>query len=398
MDHNASTALSEAAAARMLEVATRHYGNPSSLHWAGVGAHEAMEAARAQVASLVGGRPSELIFTGGGTEADVLALASMVARGRAQGRPARIALWCGEHPALREALKARELSGEARAIELGATPEGGVALDELRAALDEGLDGLCVMAAHNETGALPDLEAIARALAGYEVWWHCDAVQAAGKLPLDVAQGLGARVTSAALAAHKLGGPKGVGALWVRSGATVEPLWTGGGQERGRRGGTPNAPGIAAFGVAAQEARARLEGGSFVRDQERLRAALEAGLRARSAQLVVFAHEGPRLPNTTFLAARGERGWADGGRLVLALSRAGVAASTGSACHAGQRGRNRILAAMGVPPQVAHASVRLSLGVGSTDEDVEALLALWPSCLAEACEELDPASGGAGWG
>lgn len=334
--------------------AMRQGGNPSSVHGLGRAARRLVEDARAQVAALAGTAPNAVVFTSGGTEANNLAL-----RG------------CGRRTVLVSAIEHESvLSAPDDPVSVAATPAGQVDLANLESRLEtvEGADTVVsIMAANNETGVIqPVLKAaeIARARGALV---HCDAVQAAGRLDLEA---LFAAVDMMSLSAHKIGGPPGIGALVVREGIGLAPLNRGGGQERGRRAGTENVPGIAGFGVAAQLAGEEIE--RFGR-LAALRDRLETEALAAKPGAVVFGQEQPRLANTACLANPGIRSETQ----IMALDLAGIAVSAGAACSSGKVTRSLVLTAMGVPPGLAECAIRVSLGLGTTAEEIDRFLEVW---------------------
>ena len=351
LDHNATTPLRPEAAAAMAE-ALAMTGNPSSVHRFGRRARRKIEAAREAVARLVGARPEGVIFTSGGTEANNLAL---VGSGRS-----RILVSAGEHDSVLNAVP-----GAAR---IALTGEGLVEPAALDARLGESPAPalVSIMLANNETGAIQPLAELARVARARGALVHCDAVQAAGKLPLDLAA-LGVDLIS--LSAHKLGGPQGVGALVLAADLEVAPALRGGGQERGRRAGTENLPGIAGFGAAARAARAGLDQAAALAE---LRDEMERRLRRLAPEIRIFAEAAPRLANTCCFAAPGLAAETQ----VIALDLAGVAVSAGSACSSGKVARSHVLAAMGAGAAAADA-IRVSLGWTSEAADIERFLEAW---------------------
>jgi cysteine desulfurase len=331
-------------------------GNPSSVHAEGRRARALVEHARAQVAALVGAAPENVVFTSGGTEANNLGLIS--ARGR---DGAGLLVSPTEHPAI--------LAGHAspvRAVEqLGVDAAGIVVLDDLEARLTQepGRPTLVALqVANNETGVVQPVTRAAELVHRYGGALHSDAVQAAGRLPLDMGS-LG--VDSLALSAHKLGGPTGVGALVLAHNRDVGAgLVAGGGQERGRRGGTENLVGIIGFGLAAEIA-ARDLASEAVR-LERLRTAVEGLIRQIAPEAVIFGEARERLPNTVCFAIRGLKAET----ALIALDLEGIAVSSGAACSSGKVRRSHVLEAMGVAPELAEGAIRVSLGWNSTDADV----------------------------
>lgn len=332
-------------------------GNPSSVHAEGRAARAAVEEARSRVAALVGARPEDVIFTSGGTEANALALAA----------PAGEDSWhcylsAIEHPSV---LAGGRFHPETTTI-VPVTPEGVVDLDVLAAKLEKHKPGgwrplVSLMAANNETGALQPVAEAAPVVHEAGGVLHSDAVQAAGRMPLDMTA-LGTDMVT--LSAHKIGGPKGIGALVLKEGVRVEPLIKGGGQEGRRRAGTENVSGIVGFGVAAECAATEL---SRMNEIAKLRDDLEAGVRALAADAVILSGTVPRLPNTSAIAVPGVKAET----LVIGLDLAGVAVSAGSACSSGKVEASHVLAAMGVAPEIAHGTIRISLGFGTRNTDIQ---------------------------
>jgi cysteine desulfurase len=356
LDHNATSPL-RPEVREAVEAALSLQGNPSSVHAEGRAARAAVEQARAKVAALIGARPEDVIFTSGGTEANALAL----------GAPAGEGAWhcylsAIEHPSV---LAGGRFHPETTTL-IPVSPDGVADLDVLAAKLEQHKPGgwrplVSLMAANNETGAIqpvPDAAKIVHEAGGI---LHSDAVQSAGRMPLDMGE-LGADMVT--LSAHKIGGPKGVGALVLAEGAGVEPLIKGGGQERRRRAGTENVPGIVGFGVAAELAAAEL---SRVNEIADLRDALEEGVRGLAADAVIFSDRVPRLPNTSAIAIPGVKAET----MVIGLDLAGVAVSAGSACSSGKVEASHVLAAMGVAPGLAQAAIRISLGFGTGNTDIQ---------------------------
>jgi cysteine desulfurase len=366
LDHNATTPLRPEVRDAMV-AALALEGNPSSVHAEGRAARAAIEAAREKVASLVGAKPDAVIFTSGGTEANALALASLAS---VQG--ARLYLTAIEHPSV--------LAGgrfPPTAInQIPVTAEGVVDLEVLATELAKPhFQGtrvfVSVMAANNETGALQPVAEVAAIVHEAGGLFHSDAVQAAGKVPLDFAA-LGADLLT--LSAHKLGGPTGVGALVLRQGIEIDPLLKGGGQERRRRAGTENVAGIVGFGVAAELAAAGLSKASEI---AKLRDELEARELAIAPEAVVFSASVPRLPNTSAIAVPGTKAET----LVIGLDLAGIAVSSGSACSSGKVEASHVLRAMGVAPELTQGAIRVSLGPDSQGADVEKFIAAWSELI-----------------
>lgn len=360
LDWNASAPLRPEAREALLEALER-FGNPSSVHAEGRAARDAVEAAREEVATFLGCAPSEVIFTSGGTEANNLAVASLSAAGRL-GEKRVFAAPRIEHPSVLRPLEALVASGwEGRWIRAG---EDGRAQG---AEPTEAAGFACLQAANHETGARQPLEEFADACSRLGVPWHCDAVQAWGRMAL-VAGELGC--ATAALSGHKLGAPKGVGALFVRNGTPVEALCKGGPQERGRRAGTENVAGIASLAAACRAAASDWR--SDARWTRGLRDELVAGARELHELCLVNGPESPELslPNTVNLSFPG----VEGPLLVQALDLEGVAVSTGAACTSGAPGSSEVLGAMGLPGWRVRSSIRVSLGPTSQPDDVERFL------------------------
>jgi cysteine desulfurase len=361
LDHNATTPLDERVLEAMLPWLRGSYGNPSSVHAPGRAARAALERAREQVAALAGAHPSQVVFTSGGTEANNAALKGVAGR-----RPAaRIAVSAVEHASVQQPAAALARTGWTVET-IPVTDQGEVTAQTVASVLRADTRLVSVMMANNETGVVNDIAAIAAVVRERGALMHTDAVQALGKQPVDFSAG-GAHLMS--VSAHKLYGPKGVGALLVDKAVDLEPLLHGGGQEKGRRGGTENLAGIVGFGRAAELAGAGMDTRRL--RMNALRQRLEQGLRERVPQAVVFAAGATRLPNTVFLALPG----IDGETLLLELDRMGLALSSGAACGSGYSEPSHVLQAMGVAPEIARCAVRVSLGAGNTEHDVDTLIA-----------------------
>lgn len=357
LDHNATTPLDARVLEAMLPYLSSEFGNPSSGHAYGRAARAALDTAREQVAALVAAHPSQVIFTGGGSEANNLAIKGVVAH----KPPATLAISAVEHASVR----APALGLARRGWDLQRLPvdeQGRLDQDDLQRVLDLRPQLLAMMMANNETGVVYDIAAVAAAARQSGALVHCDAVQAAGKLAIDFAAS-GAHLMT--LSAHKLYGPKGVGALVVDKGLDLAPLVEGGAQERGYRAGTENVAGIVGFGRAAALAMDELEARQA--HMLRLHGHLEARLRAELPGLVIFAAEAPRLANTTFFAVPG----IDGETLIVNLDQDGLALASGSACHTGEVEPSHVLLAMGVSEELARGAVRVSLGKETTQAEVD---------------------------
>jgi len=358
LDHNATTPLAPEALAAMLPWLEALCGNASSRHDHGRRARQALDEARQKVAAAVGAHPTEVIFTSGGSEANNLFIKGAACRRKA----GVVALSAVEHPCVLE--PAAQLARRGWTLREIAVDGGGRVEDEdYRRALQARPALVSVMAANNETGALQDVAALAAAARAAGAWFHSDAVQAFGKLPVDFRALNAAGVHALTLSAHKINGPKGAAALIVDKRVEIEPQIAGGGHERGLRSGTENVPAIVGFGVAAELAARRL--GEQAERLRRLRDSLEAGLAALGA--VIFAAEAERLPNTTCFAFRD----IDGETLVGRLDREGFAVASGAACSSADPEPSHVLRAMGVASELARGAVRVSLGAGNGAADIE---------------------------
>lgn len=357
LDYNATAPLRPAAAEMMLRAAALT-GNASSVHSFGRQARSAIETAREQVAALIGAKPAQIVFTSGGTEANNLAIAG-------SGR-ARVLVSAIEHDSVLAAVPSAE--------RIAVTSEGVVDLAALERLLqaDTRPALVCVMLANNETGAVQPIAEIVVIAQRAGALVLCDAVQAAGKMPLDFAA-LGADLLS--LSAHKFGGPKGVGALIVADSVPLSPSLRGGGQERGRRAGTENVAAIAGFGAAAAEARRDLP---RMADIAALRDRLEREAVARVPSTQIIAAAAPRLANTSCLALPS----VSAETLVMALDLAGVAVSAGSACSSGKVKASHVLKAMGLGADIAGSAIRVSLGWASESAEIERFLEAWQGFAA----------------
>ena len=369
LDNNATTRPAPEVVEAMLPFLTEWYGNASSQHRFGQRARQAIDEARAKVATLLGCSESELLLTGGGTEAVNTAVRGIVAA-RAPRR--RIVTSTVEHSATRELCAQLGKEG-AEVVEVRVDQRGALDFDQLAAAVDDGTALVTLMWANNETGVLFDVPRVAELCRSRRVPFHCDGTQAVGKVPVDVA-GLG--VDAMSFAAHKFHGPKGVGGLFARRGLRYRPLLVGGPQERGRRGGTENVPGVVGMGVAAELALAALPQMPRV---AAMRDRLEQGVLSAVPDAAVNGRTDLRLPNTTnvgFARLEAEA-------VLILLSEQGVCASAGAACSSGSLEPSHVLKAMGVDERVAHGAIRFSLSRYTTDAEVDRALAVLPGVVAK---------------
>ena len=373
-DHSATTPLDPRVVEAMLPFYGANFGNPSSLHWAGQQAKQAIDEGRRQVADLFHASPEEIIFTASGTESDNMLLAGVA--GLYQAQDCHIITSSFEHPAILETCKHLEKLGYAISY-LPVTSEGIVTPEALKAALRPNTRLVSVMAANNVVGTLQPLADLAQVTKAHGALFHTDAVQAVGKIPLHMDT---LPVDSLSLSAHKLHGPKGIGALYIRRGLKIEPLVYGGGQERGLRSATENVAAIAGLGKAAEIAASEMsaEASRLVRLRDRVIETIQAEI----PNAYMIGHRYKRLPGHICLGFAGQEGEAI--KLMLSLNDEGIAISTGSACsshHAGQP--SYILMAMGLDPVRARGSLRITLGRFNTDAEVDTFLEILPRLVAE---------------
>lgn len=374
LDHAATTPLIPEAAEAVAETARDAFANPSSVHAYGRRARAAVETARERVAAAIGAPPGDVVFTAGGTEADNLAIKGAAAKARGHGDHVVVSAF--EHHAVLDSAAALERDGFE--VSIAPVERDGVVRPERVAELVRPTTVLVsMMAVNNELGTIQPLRAVVDAVKGANerTLVHTDAVQALPNVPVDVAAW---GVDLASFAAHKLGGPKGVGALYVRNRVPLEPVLHGGGHERGLRSGTLNAPGAAGFGVAAEIAAKEVH-----ERTERLlalRTRLLDGIRAAIPDVVVNGDLERRVAGNLHVSIPG----AEGETMLVMLDDAGIACSAGSACQSGAVEPSHVLAAIGVPRRLAIGSLRITLGRTSTDADVDALLAVLPGVAARA--------------
>ena len=374
LDHAASTPLLPEVRRAVVDALENDYGNPSSVHAIGRRARQIVEDARDRVALAVGASAAEIVFTGGGTEGDNLAIKGVAEKLKGNGN--HLVTTAFEHHAVLHTVEWLAERGFDATI-VPVTPEGRAEPDALAAAVRPNTTVVSVMTVNNEIGTVQDLEGIVRAVKekNPNALVHTDAVQALGNVPVDLhAWG----VDLASFSAHKLGGPKGVGALFVRSGVPVEAVLHGGGHEHGMRSGTLNAPGIAGFGVAAEIAAKEVYDKADRLGPMRDR--LLEGIRAIVPELVVNGALEHRVPGNLNVCIPG----ADGETLLLLLDEAGVACSSGSACQSGALDPSHVLLAIGTSRELARGSLRFSLGRASTDDDIDAVLDVLPPIVERA--------------
>jgi len=380
LDYNATTPVEPEVLDAMLPYFSGEFGNASSIHTFGQKARAAVETAREQVAALVGARPQEIFFTSGGTESDNHAVFGIAApsANSPKSRPHVITSFV-EHEAVLNACQALERQG-VDVTYLHVDQDGLIDLEDLRGAIRQETALITIMHANNELGTVQPLEEIGRIAKDADVYFHSDAVQSAGKIPIDVHQ---FHLDLLSLSGHKLYAPKGIGALYVRGGTRLKQLLYGGHHQRGMRPGTENVAGIVGLGKAAEIARQ-----SLANDAKRLstlRDQLEHGLLHRVPHSRINASRAPRTPNTANLVFPGVEGEA----LLIALDLKGLACSTGAACSSGAVEPSHVLTAIGLPAEEARASLRFSLGRHSTQTDIDFALQAVPAAVAQL-RQLSP--------
>jgi len=374
LDNNATAPLLPEIYEAMQPYLLEKFGNASSIHQQGQQARAAVERARDSVARLLGARPAEIVFTSGGTEGDNLAIFGLVSPGD------HIITSMVEHHAVLYSAKRAEALG-VEATYLPVDGQGLVDPDEVRAALRPNTRLISVMMANNETGAVQPVEEIGRIAAEAGVRFHTDAVQAAGKIPIDVAR---IHCDLLSISAHKLHGPQGVGALFVRKGTLLNPLFYGGRHERGRRAGTENVPGIVGFGKSSNLASEWIASGGAEK-MAAMRDRFERQILKEVEATRVNSGAVARTPNTSNIVFD----CIEGEALVIALDLKGVSVSTGAACSSGAVEPSHVLTAMGLTPDQARASIRFSLGKQTTEDDLDFVLEQVPAAVAKL-RELSP--------
>ncbi len=381
LDHNATTAVDSAVLDAMLPYFSAEFGNASSIHTPGQRARAAVETAREQVAALINASPQEIVFTSGGTESDNHAIFGIISPSLASftSSTAHIITTAIEHEAVLNTCQALEKEG-VRVTYLPTDRDGLIDLDELRRSIRPETVLITIMHANNELGTVQPLEEIGRIAAKADLYFHTDAVQSAGKIPIDV-NAMSLDLLS--LSGHKLYAPKGVGALYLRGGTRLRQLFYGGHHQRGFRPGTENVAGIVGLGKAAEIARK-----SLAEDAQRvsaLRDRLQNALLQSVPQSRINGSAAPRTPNTTNIVFPGVEGEA----LLIALDLKGLACSTGAACSSGAVEPSHVLTAIGLPPEEARASLRFSLGRHTTAADIDFALNIVPAAVAQL-RELSP--------
>jgi cysteine desulfurase len=376
LDNNATTMVAREVLEEMLPYFSQFYGNPSSMHSFGGQVGGKLRTAREQVAALIGASPDEIIFTSCGSESDNAAIRSALI---SQPQKRHILTSRVEHPAVK-ALCAQLASQGYRITQLPVDGEGRLNMEQYRESLTPDTAIVSLMWANNETGVLFPVEEAAEMARGQGILFHTDAVQAVGKIPIEMSKNA---IDMLALSGHKLHAPKGIGVLYVRRGTKFSPFLIGGHQEKGRRGGTENTPSIIGLGKACELAARNMEAENTRVKQ--LRDKLEDGVLARIANSRVNGDRVNRLPNTSNVSFE----FVEGESILLLLNELGICASSGSACTSGSLQPSHVLRAMGVPFTMAHGSIRFSLSIYNTDEEIEFVLQNLPAVI-ETLRKLSP--------
>lgn len=376
LDNNATTRVDEAVLEEMLPYLSDYYGNPSSMHTFGGQLARNIEQAREKIAALLGAQPTEIIFTSCGTEGDNAAIRAALIT---QPDKKHIVTTAVEHPAVYTLCKRLEKEGY-RVTYLPVNGKGLIDLKELKASLTDDTALVSVMCANNETGTIFPIERIGQIVKERGILFHVDAVQAVGKVPLNMSE---STVDFLVLSGHKLHAPKGIGVLYVRKGVRFRPLLIGGHQERGRRGGTSNVPAIIGLGKAAELAIQHVT--EEVTQVKELRDRLEQGLLSQIPDCQLNGHPSMRLPNTTNIGFK----YIEGEAILLSLDRFGICASSGSACTSGSLEPSHVLRAMGLPYTLLHGSIRFSLSRYTTSAEIDRVLEVMPA-IVERLRMISP--------
>lgn len=380
LDNSATTKVDEAVLQEMLPCFTENYGNPNSLHEWGRDARAAVDKARAQVAALIGAQSTDIIFTGGGSEADNLAIKGTAFALKDKTKK-HIITSAIEHHAMLHTIEWLCKNFGFESTILPVDSHGLVKPDDLEAAIRPDTFLVSVMFGNNEIGTIEPVAKLGEICHAHGILFHTDAVQAAGHVEIDVAA---MNIDMMSMSAHKMYGPKGVGALYIRKGLKLANLVHGGGQEFGLRAGTENTPGIVGFGKACELAAERLASGE-VENERRLRDKLLDGLVERIPEIFVTGDREQRLPYHASICVR----HIEGEGMLLLMDAAGIAVSSGSACTSGSLSASHVLLATGLPASVAHGSVRLTLSKDTTDEDIDYVLEKFPP-IVERLRAMSP--------
>ena len=381
-DHNATTYMREEVIEAMLPFLRTRFGNASSLHFFGQENRGVIDEAREKVASFIGAEPAEVIFTSGGTESDNMAIRGVVRALREKFPEPHLITSSIEHPAVLRTCEALEKEGVSVTY-LPCRRDGAVQAADLEEALTDRTVLASIMMSNNETGVIQPVKEISDIVRPRGIILHVDAVQGMGKIPVDVGE---AGIDLLSISAHKFYGPKGVGALYVRRGTPIEPIYTGGHQEEDLRPGTENIPAIVGFGEACRLSTRHLE--EEMARIGALRDRLQEGILEKVSNIHINGAGAPRVPNTCNVTIHGIEGEA----MSLNLSMLGFALSSGSACATGDAEPSYVLTAMGLDPVEAQGALRISLGICNTDEDVDAFLETFPE-VVRRLRDLSPIKG-----
>lgn len=377
MDHSATTPVDPEVFNEMIPYFTDSFGNASSIHMLGQKARQAVDKARSQVAKLINASPQEIIFTSGGTEADNQAIISYMAGNQAKGN--HLITSAVEHHAVLETCENLTKLGFELTV-LPVTPEGVVETEVLKTALNPNTRLVSIMHANNEVGTIQNIKALAAISHAAGAAFHTDAVQTLGKLPIDVKE---MEIDMLSGSSHKLYGPKGVGCLFVRKGIRLPSLLHGGGQERKLRAGTENVPGIVGFGKACELAMLHME--ERKNHLDNLSRRLREGILSNIENTRLTGHPVDRIPGSVSVCFE----FVEGESILLMLDSYGIMASSGSACTSGSLDPSHVLLALGLPHEIAHGSLRLTLGKDNTEADVDKVLEVLPGIIA-ALRRMSP--------
>ncbi|NLI53067.1 MAG: cysteine desulfurase NifS [Clostridiales bacterium] len=378
LDNAATTMVRQEVVDAMIPAFTTYYGNPSSLHEYAREAEQLLSAARADVAAVIGAKPEEIVFTGGGSESDNMALRGVVAANKKKGK--HVITSAVEHHAVLYTLQAMEREGLIDLTILPVDEYGIVSVESVANALRDDTVLVSIMFANNEVGSINPIAQIGKICREKGVLFHTDAVQATGHVPIDVGA---MNIDLLSISAHKFHGPKGVGVLYIRKGVRVPSLIIGGGQERKRRAGTENVPGIVGLATALKIASEHME--ENAKRVGALRDKLMKGIAERIPDVKLNGHPTMRLPNNVNYSIR----YIEGESILLMLDINGIAASSGSACTSGSLDPSHVLLAMGLPHEIAHGSLRLTLSEFTTEEEIDYVLDLLPQ-IVQRLRDMSP--------
>jgi cysteine desulfurase len=369
LDHNATSPTNPEVIEAMMPFFGEHFGNASSAHSFGREAHEALATAREQVAALIGAKPSDIVFTSGGTESDNFAVKGTAYANEKKGK--HIITSQIEHHAVLNMCKYLEKQGF-EATYLGVDKYGKIDLNQLQDSIRKDTILITIMHGNNEIGTIQDVDAIGEMAANSGAYFHTDAVQACGKISVNVEK---SGISLLSMSGHKIYGPKGVGALYIRKGTRIAPLQIGGHHESNKRAGTENVPGIVGMGKAFEIAKNSLEENG--KKLTELRDHLQSELSSRIEDTLVSGHPTDRLPNTLNMCFR----YVEGESMIMMLDMKGIAVSSGSACTSGSLDPSHVLLAIGLSHEIAHGSLRFSLGIGNTREDIDYVAEVLPGIV-----------------